>query len=108
MPAGVAPAGSKVGELGSSVRVPPLTANTATAPALLSSTNRVPPSGLRRASAAPTPPAGPAGAVPSSGRAPPGGVAQRGILPGPVLTADTHWPATAISTPPRAFWRTAY
>jgi hypothetical protein len=38
MPAGVAPVGSEVGELDSSVRLPPLTANAPTAPALLSST----------------------------------------------------------------------
>ena len=35
---GVAPVGSEVGELDSSVRLPPLTANAPTAPALLSST----------------------------------------------------------------------
>ena len=45
MPAGVAPAGSGVEELASSVRLPPLTANAPTAPILLSSTNRVWPSG---------------------------------------------------------------
>ena len=55
MPAGVAPAGSEVGELVSSVRSPPLTANAPTLPALLSSTYSVAPSGLRRASTAPTP-----------------------------------------------------
>src|SRR5436305_14707980 len=55
MPAGAAPAGSAVGELASSVRLPPLTVNAPTASALLSSTYRVRPSGLRRASAAPTP-----------------------------------------------------
>ena len=49
MPAGVAPAGSGVGELASSVRLPPLTANAPTAPILLSLTNRVWPWGLRRA-----------------------------------------------------------
>lgn len=56
MPAGVAPVGSDVGEPGSSARFPPLTAKEPTAPILLSSTNSVRPSGLRRASTAPTPP----------------------------------------------------
>jgi hypothetical protein len=40
MPAGAAPAGSGVGELASSVRLPPWTANEATAPAALSSRYR--------------------------------------------------------------------
>ena len=54
MPAGVAPAGSGAGELASSVRLPPWTANAATAPVPLSSTYRNCPSGLSRASTAPT------------------------------------------------------
>ena len=65
MPAGVAPAGSDVGEPGSSVRLPPLTAKAPTAPIRLSSTYRVRPSGLRRASTAPTPPVSPTGVLPS-------------------------------------------
>src|SRR5689334_19098327 len=45
MPAGVAPAGSEVGDVLSSVRLPPLTAKVPTAPILLSSTYRKRPSG---------------------------------------------------------------
>src|SRR2546429_7793869 len=104
MPAGVAPAGSKVGELGSSVRVPPLTANTATAPALLSSTNRVPPSGLRRASTAPTPPAGPAGVLPRRVSAPPGGVGERGDVPGSGVPGDRNWAALGVFPPHGGGW----
>ena len=54
MPAGAAPAGSGNGEVPSSVRLPPLTANAATLPIALSSTYRKLPSGLSRASTAPT------------------------------------------------------
>jgi hypothetical protein len=55
MPEATAPADSGVGELGSSVRVPPLTANAATTLALLPLTSSVRPSGDRRASTAPAP-----------------------------------------------------
>src|SRR6266487_6361926 len=71
MPAGVAPAGSETGEVASSARSPPVTAKTPTAPALLSSTYRVRPSGLRRASTAPTPPVALTGVLPSRVSAPP-------------------------------------
>jgi hypothetical protein len=60
-----APAGSGVGELGSSVRLPPFTANEATTLALLPFTSSVLPSGDRRASTAPAP-AEPNGVLPSS------------------------------------------
>src|SRR5277367_6085769 len=65
MPEATAPAGSGVGELGSSVSAPPLTANAATTSALLPLTRSVLPSGVRRASTAPVP-AGPAETLPSS------------------------------------------
>src|ERR1700677_58654 len=64
MPAGVAPAGSANGEVPSSVRLPPLTANAPTLPIRLSSTYRKRPSGLSRASTAPTPPGGASGGRP--------------------------------------------
>ena len=66
MPPGVAPAGSDVGELGSSVRLPPFTAKVPIAPILLSSTNNQRPSGLRPASTAPTPPVALTVVLPSS------------------------------------------
>src|SRR6266568_4338842 len=59
------------GEVPSSVRLPPVTANAPTAPILLSSTYSVRPSGLRRASTAPTPPVAPTGVLPSRVSAPP-------------------------------------
>src|SRR5208282_3766124 len=98
MPAGAAPAGSAVGELASSVRLPPLTANAPTAPILLSSTHRVPPSGPSRASTAPTPPVLPTGVLPSSVSAPPGAIEYREISPDPVFTVNRNWPSWVIST----------
>src|ERR1700722_7744057 len=62
-PAAKAPTGSGVGELGSSVRLPPFTANDAMTLALLPSTSSVLPSGDRRASTAPAP-AEPKGVLP--------------------------------------------
>src|SRR2546427_5276857 len=88
MPAGVAPAGSEVRELVSSVRLPPVTAKAPTAPILLSSTYRVRPSGLRRASTAPTPPVAPTGVLPSRGSAPPRAIEERGMVPEAVFTAN--------------------
>ena len=56
IPAGVAPAGSATGELGSSVRVPPLLmAKAPTVSTRLSFTYNVRPSGLTLGSVAPTP-----------------------------------------------------
>ena len=52
----VTPAGSGVGELGTSVRVPPLTANTDTKCMPQPSTSRYLPSGDRRASMSAPPP----------------------------------------------------
>ena len=74
MPAANAPAGSGVGELGSSVRFPPLTANDAITSALLPFTSSVLPSGDRRASTAPAP-AEPNGVLPSSTSEPSGLIA---------------------------------
>src|SRR5215471_8177843 len=107
MPAGVAPAGSEVGELASSVRSPPLTANAPMAPILLSSTNRVRPSGLSRASTAPTPPVAPTGVLPSSVSVPPGAIAYREMLPDPVFTVNRNWPSWLISTQHGAVCRSA-
>src|SRR5580704_18093626 len=76
MPAGVAPAGSEVGEVASSVRLPPLTANVPTAPTLLSSTYRNRPLGLSRASTAPTPPVAATGVLPSRVSAPSGAIGE--------------------------------
>jgi hypothetical protein len=50
MPAGVAPAGAAVGEVGSSVRLPPSTVKPLTWSAVGSTTQSVLPSGDRRAS----------------------------------------------------------
>src|ERR1700758_3761740 len=82
MPAGVAPAGSGVGEVASSVRLPPLTANVPTSPTRLSSTYRKRPSGLSRASTAPTPPVAATGVLPSRVSVPPGAIWEREISPG--------------------------
>jgi hypothetical protein len=56
IPAGAPPAGSGVGELGSSVRVPPFTAKTDRIWLPLPSTDSVLPSGDRRASMSAPPP----------------------------------------------------
>ena len=56
MPAGAPPAGRATGELGSSVRVPPLTAKTDRMWLPLPSTDSVLPSGDRRASMSAPPP----------------------------------------------------
>ena len=82
MPAGVAPAGSEVGEVASSVRLPPLTANVPTAPILLSSTYRKRPSGLSRASTAPTPPVSADGGAAQQGQRAVGGDLVTGDLAG--------------------------
>src|SRR5271170_6055195 len=98
MPAGVAPVGSNAGELGSSVRLPPLTAKAPTAPMRLSSTYNVRPSGLRRASTAPTPPVAPTGVLPSRVKAPLGAIQYREMSPDPVFTVNRNWPSWLIST----------
>src|SRR6202051_2522277 len=107
MPAGVAPAGSGVGEPGSSVRFPPFTAKAPTAPIRLSSTNRVWPSGLRRASTAPTPPVALTGVLPSSVKAPLGAIEYREISPDAVFTVNRNCPSGVISIQHGAVWRSA-
>src|SRR5580704_14805417 len=104
MPAGVAPAGSEVGELDSSVRLPPLTANTPTLPIRLSSMYKKPPSGLSRASTAPTPPVWPTGVLPSRVSAPSGPIEKREIVPEAVFTVNRNWPSGVISTQHGAIW----
>src|SRR5437763_1138741 len=76
MPKGAAPAGSGVGELGSSVRLPPSTANPLTASARVSTTQSALPSGPRRASSAPAPVVE-NGVLPSSVSTPSGAIACR-------------------------------
>src|SRR5258706_11807327 len=98
MPAGVAPAGSKVGEPASSVRLPPWTANVPTAPILLSSTYRNRPSGLSRGSTAPTPPVALTGVLPSSVSEPLGAMEYREMVPDPVFTVNRNRPLGVIST----------
>src|ERR1700722_1126244 len=107
MPAGVAPAGSEVGEVASSVRLPPLTANAPTAPILLSSTYRKRPSGLSRASTAPTPPVWPTEVLPSKVSVPPAAIWYREISPDPVFTVKRNWPSWVISTQHGAVWLSA-
>src|ERR1700748_681597 len=97
MPAGVAPEGSANGEVLSSVRLPPLTANAPTLPIRLSSTYRKPPSGLSRASTAPTPPVWPTGMLPSRVSEPSGAIEKREIAPDPVFTVNRNWPSWVIS-----------
>ena len=98
MPAGVAPAGRANGEVLSSVRLPPLTANAPTLPIRLSSTNRKLPSGLSRASTAPIPPVWPTGALPSRGQRAAGANWNREIVPDAVFTVNRNWPSWVIST----------
>src|SRR5579862_2917099 len=98
MPAGVAPAGSANGDVPSSVRLPPLTANAPTAPILLSLTYRKPPSGLSRASTAPTPPVAATGVLPSRVSVPSAAIWYREISPDPVFTVNRNWPSGVIST----------
>ena len=90
MPAGVAPAGRRMGEPGSSVRLPPLTAKAPTDAILLSLTYRNRPSGLSPESTAPTPPLAETWVLPSSVRAPPGAIEYREMAPEPVLTANRN------------------
>src|SRR5579859_7406741 len=97
MPAGVAPVGSANGEVLSSVRLPPLTANAPTLPIRLSSTYRNWPSGLSRASTAPTPPVWPTGVLPSRVSDPFGAIEKREISPDPVFTVNRNWPSWVIS-----------
>src|SRR3984957_18515708 len=107
MPAGVAPAGSGVGEPGISVRFPPFTAKAPTAPMRLSSTYSVRPSGLRRASTAPTPPVALTGVLPGSVSATAWGIAYREISPDPVFTVNRNCPLGVISIQHGAVWRSA-
>jgi hypothetical protein len=98
MPAGEAPAGSAVGEPESSVRLPPWTAKAPTASAELSSTNSQRPSGLRRASTAPTPPVPLTGVLPSSASVPSRPIAYRESVPEAVFTVNRYRPSGLIST----------
>src|SRR5271169_1920044 len=107
MPAGVAPAGSANGEVPSSVRLPPVTANAPTLPILLSSTYRKRPSGLRRASTAPTPPVWPTGVLPSRVSVPSGAIWKREIVPDAVFTVNRNRPSWVISTQHGAIWSSA-
>src|SRR5215472_4129551 len=107
MPAGAAPAGSGVGELASSVRLPPLTANAPTAPIRLSSTYRFWPSGLRRASTGPAPPVALTAVLPSSVSAPLGAIEYREMLLDPVLVVNRNWPSWVISIQHGAVCRSA-
>src|SRR6266404_2020447 len=97
MPAANAPGGSDVGELGSCVRLPPLTANVATTPALLPFTNSVAPSGDRRRSTAP-PPAIPNSVLPISDSSPSAAMAYRESVPEAVLVVNRNLPSWLIST----------
>jgi hypothetical protein len=81
MPAGVAPAGRATGELGSSVRLPLLTANAPTESTRLSFTYRYRPPGLRPGSTAPTPAVAETVVLPSSVSSPPGAMAYREMAP---------------------------
>src|SRR5258708_11313403 len=87
-----------MGELGSSVRLPPLTANAPTPPIRLSSTYRKRPSGLSRGSTAPTPPVAPTGVLPSRVRVPLVAMEQREMVPDPVITTNRNWPSRLAST----------
>ena len=107
MPAGVAPPGSAVGEPATSVRFPLFTAKTPTAPIRLSSTNRNLPSGLRRASTAPTPPVLPTGVLPSSVTVPSWAIEYREISPDPVFTVNRNSPSCVISIQHGAVWSSA-
>src|SRR6516225_4768321 len=98
MPAGVAPVGNETGDPVSSVRLPPLTANSPTAPILLSSTYRKRPSGLSLASTAPAPPVAPTWVLPSSVSAPLEAMECREIVPDPVFTVNRNCPSWLIST----------
>src|SRR5215831_12039606 len=104
MPAGVAPGGSETGEPASSVRLPPWTANSPTAPILLSSTYRNRPSGLSRASTAPE---APTVVLPSSVSVPPEAIEYREIVPDAVFTVNRNWPSWLISTQHGAIWPSA-
>src|SRR6266568_1139264 len=106
MPAGVAPAGSDAGEVASSASLPPWTANAATAPVPLSSTYRKRPSGLRRASTAPTL-VPRTGVLPSSRSVPPGVIKYRETEPEAVFTVNRNRPSWVISTQHGAVWLSA-
>src|SRR6201997_599608 len=108
IPAGVAPVGSAAGELGSSVRLPPLTAKAPTASARLSLTYRNRPSGLRPGSTAPTPPLATTVGRPSRASSPPGSIAYREMVPDPVLTANRYLPLGLIISQQGAVCWSAY
>src|ERR1700691_3226159 len=102
MPAGVAAAGRGVGEPGSSVRLPPLTAKAPTDLPWLWLTYRYRRSGLSPGSTAPTPPLAETWVLPSSVRAPPGAIEYREMVPDPVFTANRWRPSGLIVTQHRA------
>src|SRR5215469_136205 len=108
MPAGDAPAGRAAGELGSSVRLPPLTAKAPSASARLSLTYRNRSSGLRPGSTAPTPPVVATVVLPSRVRAPAGSIAYREMVPDPVLTANRDWPSWLMISQQGAVCWSAY
>src|SRR5664279_4216494 len=97
MPVGAVPAGRRVGEIGSSVTSPPLTAKPLTTSPRPPVTNRNLPSGESRASAAPAPLVNWA-VVPMSDSDPSRPMAYRERLPDPVLTANKYLPSWLIST----------
>src|SRR5271155_316115 len=105
MPAGVAPAGSATGELGSSVRVPPLLmAKAPTVSTRLSFTYSVRPSGLTLGSVAPTPAALLTTGLPMSVRDPLGAIWLLETSPDPVFTANRNLPLGLMATQQGAVW----
>jgi hypothetical protein len=79
-----------VGELGSSVRLPPVTAKAPRASTRLSFRNRYRPPGLSPGSTAPTPAVAETVVLPSRVSSPPGAMAYREMVPDPVFTANRY------------------
>src|SRR6266851_4710343 len=96
IPEGEAPCGAGVGEAGSSVRAPPFTEKPLTASAPASTTQRVEPSGERRASSGPTGPCA-NGVLPRSVSSPPAAIEKLEIDDDAVLTANRYCPSWLIS-----------
>jgi len=97
MPKGAEPAGSAVGEEGSSVRLPPSTENALIESAPVSTTQSVFPPGPRRASSAPAC-AVPIGVLPSRASDPSAPIAYLETLLLAVLTVKRNSPSFVIST----------
>src|ERR1700722_5871626 len=108
MPYGVAPAGSAVGEDGSSVSAPPRTANVDTWSLPESTTDSVRPSGLSRGSTGASPVGLPLNGVePSRLRGPSGLIAWEEMLGCAVFTANRNRPSCEISPQHGAVCRSA-